>query len=113
MAPVPRLRAARPDVSEVIERSIGKALAKVPGARFATAAEFATALAAEPSRHSARWRQLRRPVTMLAAAAVLALLGGGVWRWRGVRRPPRSDVVAILPFRVGGADPESARCEGW
>jgi len=43
---VPPLRAARPGVPEAIEQAVGRALAKVPADRFATAAQFAQALAA-------------------------------------------------------------------
>ncbi len=42
--PVPSLRAARPSVSEAVEQAVTKALARVPGDRFATAAQLAQAL---------------------------------------------------------------------
>lgn len=45
--PVPTLRAARPDVPAPLERAVVKALAKLPGDRFATVAEFAQALTTE------------------------------------------------------------------
>jgi hypothetical protein len=46
--PVPPLRTVRPRVSPALERAILTALEKVPADRFATAGEFAEALAAAP-----------------------------------------------------------------
>ncbi len=42
--PVPSLRTARTSVPEAVDRAVGKALAKVPADRFATATQFAQAL---------------------------------------------------------------------
>ena len=42
--PVPPLRTVRSTVSPALEAAVGKALAKVPADRFATAAEFKAAL---------------------------------------------------------------------
>src|SRR5881296_1203411 len=46
LEPVPSVRAARSAVPEAVERAITKALAKQPADRFATATQFAMALAA-------------------------------------------------------------------
>jgi serine/threonine protein kinase/Tfp pilus assembly protein PilF len=43
--PVPSLRAVRPTVPEALEQAVTRALARVPADRFATAAQFAQALA--------------------------------------------------------------------
>lgn len=43
--PVPSLRSARETVPDWIDRAVTRALAKVPADRFATAAQFALALA--------------------------------------------------------------------
>jgi serine/threonine-protein kinase len=65
--PVPKLRTIRPGVSEGVERTIEKALAKVPADRFRSVAEFAEALVSAGTRaavagpeHAAvepRWRR--------------------------------------------------------
>src|SRR5687767_7691408 len=44
--PMPSLRSVRPAVPEGVERAIGRALAKTPADRFASAREFADAIAA-------------------------------------------------------------------
>jgi serine/threonine-protein kinase len=46
LAPVPRIRTIRPGVPEAVERVLGRAMAKIPADRFATADEFAAALEA-------------------------------------------------------------------
>src|SRR3954462_7383138 len=48
MDPVPPLRTVRAAVPDAVERSVMRALAKVPADRFPTAAAFADALTAAP-----------------------------------------------------------------
>jgi tRNA A-37 threonylcarbamoyl transferase component Bud32 len=99
--PVTQLRSALPAaVAEVLQR----ALAKNPVDRFATLAAFAAALKThvEP-----RGEHLPRRAAF-AAMAVLALAAAGL-AWRALRGRARAeldpDVIAVLPFRVGGNNP--------
>jgi serine/threonine-protein kinase len=73
--PVPPLRTVRATVPPAVEAAISRALAKVPADRFATAAEFAEALAASEgavlTRH--RWRGAKWPRVVAGVAAVVAL----------------------------------------
>ena len=76
MDPVPPLRTVRATVSPALEAAVGKALAKVPADRFATAAEFKAALdhaVREPG--VARPRLARR---RLAAGLLAGALGLGI-----------------------------------
>ncbi|MEO6055483.1 MAG: serine/threonine-protein kinase [Gemmatimonadales bacterium] len=108
--PVPSLRTVRSTVPEAVERAITKALAKVPADRFATAGEFVQALGgtagmAGPVRSGSRVRS--RSLVLGAAAVILALAIGRMI----MRRPPGTatpdpKLVAILPFRIAGANPE-------
>jgi len=106
--PVPPLRTVRDTVPSGIEQSVMRSLAKVPADRFATAAEFAEALAApvETTVVSGARTPPRRRRGMLAAATALglALLAGYLW----LRRPQTAvdpNLVAVVPFRVAGAAP--------
>ena len=49
VAPVPDVRAARPEVPDVWARAVARALAKDPADRFATAGAFAAAMTTEPA----------------------------------------------------------------
>ena len=80
--PVPPLRTVRPTVPPGVERAVLKALAKVPADRFATAGEFAAALAA-PAMEERGFDWRKASVLVAAGAAVAA--------------------VAWLTFRVGSA----------
>ena len=108
--PVPSVRAARPEVPEVVDQALQRALAQRPGDRFATTADFARALqglssgdipvpapsaAATPSAATGR-----RWLPAAALVALLVLGAGAFLAWRGTRpaatAPPR--VLAVLPF---------------
>jgi serine/threonine-protein kinase len=71
----------RHTVPSHVDAAIERALAKVPADRFATAGEFAAALAgdltATPTRRSQRARQIRWPVVATSLAAA-GLLGAGL-----------------------------------
>ena len=77
--PVPPLRTVRETVPEAVEAAIMRALAKVPADRFATAQQFAEALASAPR--------------MMAATAAEA--------------PPAEKSIAVLPFTNMSADPDN------
>ena len=102
--PVTQLRSALPnDVSNALER----ALAKNPSDRFATATEFAAALRSAAAPTATR---VSRRAKLAAFAVVFAvLMAGAVWR-TGLRYSSTgldANVIAVLPFRVGG-DPSIA-----
>jgi tRNA A-37 threonylcarbamoyl transferase component Bud32/tetratricopeptide (TPR) repeat protein len=111
--PVPSLRTVRSTVPLPVEHAIAKALAKVPADRFATAGEFVGALdgaasAAGLLRVGPRVRQ-RGLLLGVAAAVIVAFVIGQVMMHRTTRAAPSNpELVAILPFRVGGANPELA-----
>src|SRR2546421_5307180 len=105
----PRVSAMRVAVPPAIEEAIVRALAKTPADRFATAAEFAGALAAPAQRARDTGRRTSRlaagaglAATLLAAAAGLFVLS----RPHGtpaLAGPPRQS-DAVLPFgNVSGA----------
>ena len=85
--PIPTVRAARPGVPRQLERAVAKALAKAPADRFATAAQFAGALAG-PRRH----------LPVYVAVGLLVLVAGGVVLRQTLFRPPAEQSVAVLPF---------------
>ena len=84
--PVPSLRSARETVPDWIDRAVTRALAKVPADRFATAAQFALALA---SPGGATTPPGSTPATWAAQAATAA------------------KSIAVLPFVNMSADPEN------
>ncbi len=79
-----RLRVTRDTVPEALDDAVLRALAKVPSDRYASAGEFAAAMAAGVSKPVGRARTRRWPI---AAAAALILLAGLAW-WvsRGASR---------------------------
>jgi eukaryotic-like serine/threonine-protein kinase len=107
--PVPPLRTVRDTVPPGVEHSVMRSLAKSPADRFPTAADFAKALAA-PREFSTTvssappFRPARRTAVLAAAALVLALVAGSIW-WRKPKVPLDRNLVAVVPFRVGGAAP--------
>ncbi|MBI1722413.1 MAG: protein kinase [Gemmatimonadetes bacterium] len=101
-ADAPAVTAIRSTVPAAVAAAIGRALAKAPADRFATAAQFAEALASaaegtvpplvvRPRR--ARWLKLGAGLGLAAAAAVAVLLGRN-------RSPviAAASVVAVVPF---------------
>jgi tetratricopeptide (TPR) repeat protein len=116
--PIPSLGAVRPEVDPGLQSLIEKALAKAPDDRYATAAELAAALSssfaasptdAHPLPHSGR-RSMRRVTRrqvlgFLAVPVAIALAAVTLPRWHrtsAASLDPR--VVAVVPFRVTGAD---------
>jgi serine/threonine-protein kinase len=86
--PVPNVRTVREEVPQVVSDAITKALAKDPAERFATAADFATALE-EP-----------RAVYVSGPVDAPVVIGAA----RGAK-PQR--FIAVLPFDNMSADPEN------
>ena len=132
LEPVPHVRTLREGVPEPLEQAISRALARAPADRFATAAEFARALARGPSEGASDrpWSARRLlPYTLgllFASVALVALvLTRGTLFGRGARpaasslsdssRPAREagpervaagKSVAVLPLVNVGNDPE-------
>ncbi len=102
--PVPPLRTVRESVPAHVEQVINRALSKSPADRFATARQFAEALA-EPGAPVAP--SPRRRWAWIAAAAGLLTVLLGVAQLRFRRSPSaRLDpsLMAVFPFRLIGTD---------
>jgi serine/threonine protein kinase/tetratricopeptide (TPR) repeat protein len=103
--PAPHVGTVR-EIPPAVDRAVARALARTPGDRFATAADFAAELETAAQPETALPRPPRatlrgRPVRALAVAAGLAivLLGGWLVLGRGGSggsAPPAS--AAVLPF---------------
>jgi serine/threonine-protein kinase len=113
--PVPRLRTVRSDVPVALERVVLRALAKVPGDRFANAAEFRKALRrGELERVLPRRSKVLIGLSFLAVAAVLVYWlvarapSGGDARitGAGATAPLEHQRVAVLYFQPQGSDPD-------
>jgi tetratricopeptide (TPR) repeat protein len=109
--PVPSARRLRETVPPAVDQVLQRLLAKSPADRFATAAELAAALAAGSAATPTIPPPIRarRPRVLLAAAAVLVVVGALVGVAVATRRPratARLDpaAVALLPFRVTASD---------
>ena len=105
--PVPTLTAARRDVPASVDHAIARTLARNPAERFATMAEFATALSGPTSvRPRPAHRANTRRRAWVAGAAVLAT--GGIAGWlMWSRQPPvapSSSVIAVMPFLPSSPD---------
>jgi serine/threonine-protein kinase len=102
IAPLPPLRARRPEVPEPVEQVLAKALAKEPADRFATAAEFTTALesASVGVGGPARESRPRLRASVLALLALLAIFGLtlALRLTRRGDRTPEPPRIAVLPF---------------
>jgi eukaryotic-like serine/threonine-protein kinase len=110
--PVPPLRTVRESVPVHVEQAINRALSKAPADRFATARQFAEALAepaapvAQAPRPKSGPHPGRRWTWVAAAAGVLAVvLGVALIRFRrssSTRLDP--GLMAVFPFRLIGTD---------
>ncbi len=99
-SPTPQVRVVRQAVPESIDRALQKALQRTPADRFASVTQFVHALRAGVATGPSPAR--RR--TVLAILAVLALSAAGWWAFQGnrIRGDLDPDVIAVMPFRVGG-----------
>jgi len=117
--PAPSLRRTRETVPVGVERTVSRALARVPADRWATAAEFRDALAgvgagAEPSASGGPGRRRIRRWSLLAAALLLAVVIALAGR-RGVVRPgsPAIQSLAVLPLQnLSGSPDEEYLADG-
>ncbi len=99
--PVPSLRTVRATVPVGVEEAISRALNKVPGERFASAAEFGEALVAGLQSRAARRPKMRERLVGAAAVAMLVALVFGIRELvRGTTRPTDQAIesLAVLPF---------------
>jgi serine/threonine-protein kinase len=108
------LAGRRADLPPQVGALVARLLAKRPEDRPASAVDVVRALDDVPTspggvagRPSAPWHAapVARRGAAIAAAAVVALAGAAAW-WRSARPTPAVDegLVAVAPFRVGGAD---------
>jgi DNA-binding SARP family transcriptional activator/tetratricopeptide (TPR) repeat protein len=102
--PVSRLRE---EAGTELDTALAEALAPEPEARFGRVADFAAALMPGGRLPAASPRRTRLARLAAAVALAFALSGLGLWRGTSARGGPTADpaVVAIMPFRVAGADP--------
>nr|MBA3258563.1 protein kinase [Gemmatimonadales bacterium] len=105
VAPLPPIQSRRPDVPDRVERALAKALAKEPGDRHASAAEFTAALEGDGPTDRREHRAVRHRAIALvglgavAATALLFALGLS----DRVEKPPPTPTIAVLPFQNLGA----------
>jgi eukaryotic-like serine/threonine-protein kinase len=109
---VPSARAVRDTVPWAVEQAIHRAMAKMPADRFATADEFAAALAPErisqavPIQPEAARRRVQQRWVFasgtLAGLALVVLVALAPWSPKGALRHivPNPDLVTVLPFRA-------------
>jgi serine/threonine-protein kinase len=116
VAPLPSLRSQRPEVPEPVESVLSKALAKEPGDRFATGAEFAAALegagtAAREDDRGIRGRKRAAALVGVGAIAATALLFAlGLGDREG--KPPETPRIAVLPFQNLGSSEDDYFSDG-
>ncbi len=111
--PPPSARSRRPEVSKAVDAALLKALARHPEQRFATPAEFASALAGPAAVRTAdrlRW-------WAVVALMLVAIAAAGSLLWRSRRAPPVAEdssipVLAVLPFKNLGPPEEQYFADG-
>ncbi len=112
--PAPSVRIARASVPPAVEQAVARALATAPADRLQTGRDLARALSGgetPPSATSSGWTLGREPRRIFVLAIVGAALAVGIFVWRRtITSEPLLDtsLVAVMPFRVAGADPSLA-----
>ena len=114
VARLPSIRGRRPDVPESVERALAKALAKEPGDRFATAAEFSEALrgASVALPDATRRRRAAALVGVGAVAATGVLFALGLGLGDRTAKPPATPTIAVLPFENLGSSEDTYFSDG-
>ena len=117
--PPPSLRVVRPTVSAALERAVFKSMEIAPADRFKSAqalgAELESAItpASMPATGVVLEQAPRRPVRRLVlTGAGIAVLAAGVLIFLRPKPAPATtdaESVAVLPFRIDGADSSVAR----
>ncbi|MGH7509249.1 MAG: protein kinase domain-containing protein [Gemmatimonadales bacterium] len=104
--PVPSLRTVRPSVPEHLERTVRRALAKVPADRYPTASVFKAALARTRKSESRIRRSFGSGRKTAAAFIAAALIATGILaflRLNGDQAlPVNADRVVVYPLTVSG-----------
>jgi tetratricopeptide (TPR) repeat protein len=96
----PSVRVLRAGVPKPVDLALLRAMQRAPADRFATTSDFAAALRSE-ARSTSFGVSRRAAIT----AAALMAIAGAAWfglRGRGAGVVLDADVIAVLPFRVGG-----------
>ena len=110
--PPPKLAPVQTDVPPALVALVMRCLEKKPANRPQTAAEVRDALEALPTISGARYAVSLRSISWkLAAGVAFAALAAGAVVLSAVRGGPKpldEQVVAVLPFRLTGADPSLA-----
>ena len=114
------LRQIRDTVPDAIERAVGKALARSPADRYATAGDFARALSAAtepwPTAGTAAPQRGRRATLAAAGLAIAALAVGatGVLVWRRARSAGEAEprMLVVLPIKNLGAPTDQYFADG-
>jgi TolB-like protein/tRNA A-37 threonylcarbamoyl transferase component Bud32/Tfp pilus assembly protein PilF len=114
----PPVRALRPDVPPAVDAAIRRAMARQPGDRFESAAEFAAALALPAEPTAAPRRRVTPMVTVVAIVALLAAAAAvyGARRFRS--EPPAAApaagprMLAVLPFKNLGDSTDQYFADG-
>jgi eukaryotic-like serine/threonine-protein kinase len=99
----PGVQTLRAEVPKALDATVAKALEPIPAGRFASAADFRDMLVATLPRHE-RLDSRLLPALAVAGAAVVLLAGILLWRSHFSRAARPSNVIAVLPFRLGVAD---------
>ncbi|HSE52815.1 MAG TPA: protein kinase, partial [Gemmatimonadales bacterium] len=117
--PPPSLRVVRPTVSDALERAVFKSMEIAPADRFKSAQAFSSALESAitpqpmPATGVVPAQAARRPLrSWLLVVAAAAVLAAGVLILLRPKPAPvavDAEAVAVLPFRVDGADTSVAR----
>lgn len=95
LEPVPGLRIVRDTVPPVVERAVVRALAKVPADRYATAHDFAAALAGESVETPSKPRAVR-PGRVVAAASGIVVVAAAAYLLLAIADGgPRTGVTAV------------------
>ena len=108
--PVPSVRRLRAGVPPGVDDALRRALASVPADRFATAAEFASAL-----QRTTPAPVRRTTATALVLALVLVAAAGVVFAWRSRAAALRTGgprVLAVLPFENLGDSADGYFADG-
>ena len=111
--PAPSVRTLRPSVPPSVEAAIGKALAKSPADRFATAEQFASALSGANST-TVRGTFSRRRNFAIAGALFAAFAALMIWlgtRSEGSAEPGLT-TIAVAPIRNQGDTSDASFADG-
>src|ERR1035438_10742955 len=112
----PAPRTVKKDISPELEAIIVKCLEKDPNVRYQSAGELLGDLAELEVPSSGSWQRVvaRRSIgpakILLIAGIVLTVIAAAGLTWWKVTHPPIPDKkhIAVLPFRLTGAEPEDA-----